>query len=148
MGIVGPTRGQLHVDRVLQGGRYQVEVLPGLVAAGEFLDIEPPHRLVHTWGWQLGEDAPVPPGSTVVVYELFDAGKGTRLRLSQRDLPNLATAGSHSRGWNHYLPRLAIAAAGQVAGPDPWVVDPERMQRELAPASGPPRAQQKKGASR
>ncbi len=82
-----------------------------------------------------------------MVYELFDAGEGTRLRLSHRELPSLATAGSHSRGWNHYLPRLALAAAGQVAGPDPWAVDPERMQRELAPASGPPRAQQKKGES-
>jgi DNA-binding transcriptional ArsR family regulator len=118
------------------GGRYEVEVLPGLVAAGEFVEIDPPRRLAHTWGWDLPHEGPVPPGSTMVVFELFEGGEETRLRLSHRDLPGLDTAGFHSRGWAHYLPRLAAAASGRAPGPDPWVTDPARMRDELRPASG------------
>ncbi|MGH7483397.1 MAG: metalloregulator ArsR/SmtB family transcription factor [Longimicrobiales bacterium] len=117
------------------GGRYQVEVLPGLVAAGTFLEVEPPRRLVHTWGWDLANEGPVQPGSTVVVFDLLEAGDETRLRLSHRDLPGLDTAGSHSRGWAHYLARLAAVAEGNPPGPDPWAIDPERMRAELRPAS-------------
>jgi len=35
-----------------------------------------------------------------------------------RDLPVGEGAG-HEEGWNHFLPRLAIAAAGGDPGPDP-----------------------------
>jgi uncharacterized protein YndB with AHSA1/START domain len=117
------------------GGHYEVEVLPGLFAAGEFLEVDPPRRLVHTWGWRL-DDSLVPPGSTVVVYELLERGDHTRLRLSHRGLPSIRTAGSHSRGWAHYLPRLAAVASGAVPDPDPWADDPVRMEGELRPASG------------
>jgi DNA-binding transcriptional ArsR family regulator len=119
------------------GGRYQVEVLPGLFAVGEFLEIDPPRRLVHTWGWERSDGA-VPPGSTIVVFELLDHDGETRLRLSHRDLPGLDTAGSHSRGWAHYLARLADLATGRAPGPDPWITDPARMRDELRPASVPP----------
>lgn len=118
------------------GGQYRVEVLPGLVAAGEFLEIDSARRLVHTWGWELEHGGPVPPGSTIVVFELLNGDRETRLRHSHRDLPSLDTAGSHSRGWAHYLGRLAEVARGRAPGPDPWFADPERMRRELRPASG------------
>lgn len=32
------------------GGRYRVEILPGEVVLGEFVEVDPPHRLTHTWG--------------------------------------------------------------------------------------------------
>lgn len=118
------------------GGRYEVEVLPDLVAAGTFLEIDAPRRLVHTWGWVLGVEGPVPPGSTIVVFDLIAEGRATRLRLCHRELPSVATAGSHSRGWAHYLARLAEIASGATPVPDPWVADPERMRIELRPASG------------
>jgi uncharacterized protein YndB with AHSA1/START domain/DNA-binding transcriptional ArsR family regulator len=129
------------------GGRYEVEVLPGFLAAGEFLEIDPPRRLVHTWGWELARGSRVPPGSTIVVIELLAQGGGTRLRLDHRDLPGIAPAGSHSRGWAHYLARLADVATGRGAGPDPWVTEPARMLGELRPASGgsPDNESQRKG---
>jgi len=40
------------------GGQYRVEVIPGEVAAGEFVEIDPPRRLVHTWGWEPGSTSP------------------------------------------------------------------------------------------
>jgi uncharacterized protein YndB with AHSA1/START domain/biotin operon repressor len=118
------------------GGRYRVEVLPGIVAAGEFLEIDPPRRLVHTWGWATSVDGPVPPGSTIVIYDLLEAGNGTRLRLCHRELPSVATAGSHARGWAHYLARLESVALGRSPGADPWLTDRDLMRRELRPASG------------
>jgi uncharacterized protein YndB with AHSA1/START domain len=27
-------------------------VIPGSTAVGEFVEIDPPRRLVHTWGWE------------------------------------------------------------------------------------------------
>lgn len=124
-----------HFD-IRVGGRYEVEVLPDLVTVGEFLEVEPPTRLVHTWGWQV-DGGSVPPGSTVVAYELFEDGEArTRLRLCHYGLPGINAAGSHSRGWAHYLPRLAAIAVGDAVGPDPWVIDPARMQQELRPGSG------------
>ena len=117
------------------GGRYQVEVLPDTKVLGAFLEIEAPRRLVHTWGWDLASGGSVSPGSTVVSYELAEHGSGTRLRLCHRELPSVDTAGSHARGWAHYIPRLKALATGGDPGPDPWVTDPERMLRELQPAS-------------
>jgi uncharacterized protein YndB with AHSA1/START domain len=105
------------------GGEYRVEVIPGHTARGEFVELDPPHRLVYTWGWEPGEDGPgaVPPGSSTVEVELVRSGTGTMLRFTHRDLPNEASAESHGHGWDHYLARLAVAGAGGDAGPDPWL---------------------------
>ena len=102
------------------GGRYRVEVIPGRVASGEFVEIDPPHRLVHTWGWESGRDGSVAPGSTTIEYELIPAGEGTLLRFSHRNLPSAEAAASHAQGWDHYLGRLAAVAAGGDPGADPW----------------------------
>lgn len=114
------------------GGAYRVEVVPGEVVEGEVLLAERPTRLVHTWGWA-GAASAVPPGTTVVAYELAPLGRGTLLRLTHRELPGMRAAGSHSRGWAHYLERLAAVAADGAAGPDPWVADPGRLLAELRP---------------
>ena len=105
------------------GGLYRVEVVPGHTARGEFVELDPPRRLVYTWGWEPGENGanPVPPGSTTVEVELVPNGSGTTLRLRHGDLPSTEAAESHGRGWDHYLERLVIAAAGGDPGPDPWV---------------------------
>jgi uncharacterized protein YndB with AHSA1/START domain len=104
------------------GGAYRVEVLPGSTASGEFVEIDSARRLVYTWGWE-AEGSPVPRGSTTVELELVPHGEGTLLRLRHHDLPGTGAAGSHGRGWDHYLPRLAVAASGGDPGPDPWVTD-------------------------
>jgi len=101
------------------GGAYRCEVLPGRVVAGEVVEADRPRRLVHTWGWEGSEE--VPPGSTTVEYELAPEGAGTRLRFTHRDLPAPAAAEKHARGWDHYLARLAVAAAGGDPGADPWL---------------------------
>jgi uncharacterized protein YndB with AHSA1/START domain len=104
------------------GGRYEVEVIPGHVASGEFVEIDPPRRLVHTWGWE--EESAVKPGSTTVVWELEPRGGGTLLRFSHRNLPSAEAAASHARGWDHYFERLTVAASGSDPGTDPWISGP------------------------
>jgi len=100
------------------GGRYRITVLSGAVATGEFVEVDPPRRLIYTWGWETSDS--VPPGSTIVQFDLAPAAGGTLLRLTHRRLPDATAAASHAHGWTHYLARLAIAAAGGDPGPDPW----------------------------
>ena len=104
------------------GGLYRMEVVPGHTASGEFVELDPPNRLVYTWGWEAedGKDNAVPPGSSTVEIELVAEPDGTRVRLTHRDLPSLEAADSHGKGWDHYLERLVVAAAGADPGPDPW----------------------------
>src|SRR5262245_14547374 len=116
--------GQAATFDLRRGGRYRLQVIPGHVASGEFVEIDAPRRLVYTWGWETKERIAVPPGSTTVVFELLPHGEGTLLRFSHRDLPSAEASASHAHGWDHYLERLASVAAGGDPGPDPWVSGP------------------------
>jgi uncharacterized protein YndB with AHSA1/START domain len=102
------------------GGLYRIEVIPGEVARGEFVEVDPPRRLVWTWGWEPGGRSTLPPGSTTIEVELIPDGDGTTLRFTHRGLPSEDARKSHAHGWDHYLDRLAIGAAGNDPGPDPW----------------------------
>jgi uncharacterized protein YndB with AHSA1/START domain len=104
------------------GGIYQCEVLPGHIAAGEYVELDQPNRLVFTWGWEK-TDSPtaIKPGSSTIEVELTPEGDGTQLRFLHRDLPSTAATETHARGWDHYLPRLEIAAAGGDPGQDSWL---------------------------
>ena len=57
----------------------------GIEARGEFVELDPPHRLVFTWGWQ--DNPVVPPGSTTVEVTLQAIDDGTLVRLVHRGLP-------------------------------------------------------------
>jgi uncharacterized protein YndB with AHSA1/START domain len=102
------------------GGVYRVEVLPGQVARGEFVELDPPRRLVHTWGWESADSA-VPPGSSTIEIDLIPNGEGTTVRFCHRDLPDAGKTRDHAHGWEHYLGRLVTAAAGGEPGADPWL---------------------------
>jgi uncharacterized protein YndB with AHSA1/START domain len=100
------------------GGIYRVNVTGREIARGEYLEVTPYSRIVFTWGWE-GEGSPVPPGTSTVEVNFVLDGKGTLVRLVHRDLP-VAEGAGHADGWEHFLPRLAIAATGGDPGPDPW----------------------------
>jgi uncharacterized protein YndB with AHSA1/START domain len=87
------------------------------VVLGEFVAVEPPSRIVFTWGYER-EHFRLPPQSTEVEVALVPDGDGTLLRLTHRRLPE-AAAGFHRAGWDHYLPRLEAAATGDDPGVDP-----------------------------
>jgi uncharacterized protein YndB with AHSA1/START domain len=107
------------------GGLYRVEVIPGNTAVGEFVELDPPHRLVFTWGWEPGgHDTRVAPGSSTIEIELVPSGEGTTLRFRHYGLPNEEAAQSHAHGWDHYLERLVTAAGGADPGRDSWLDGP------------------------
>ena len=107
------------------GGIFRCEVIPGHIARGEYIEIDRPNKLVFTWGWDGSED--VPPGSSTIEIELASDGDGTSLRFVHKDLPNAEAIASHAHGWDHYLPRLEVAAAGGNPGDDPWVTQAPSM---------------------
>lgn len=98
------------------GGIFRVDINGRDVARGEFLEVVPYRRIVFSWGWE-AEGNPVPPGSSTVEVTLEPDGAGTIVRLVHRGLPSAART-AHLEGWDHYLPRLTIAATGGDPGVD------------------------------
>ncbi|QDO01704.1 SRPBCC domain-containing protein [Streptomyces sp. RLB3-17] len=102
------------------GGAYRTHVTGENVAEGRFVEVDPPKRLVFTWGWAEG-GMPVPPGSTTVEITLQPTSDGTLLRLVHRGLPSPEACAAHEEGWKHYVQRLAVRAEGRDPGPDHWM---------------------------
>ena len=98
------------------GGMMLVEVIPAAVARGEFKEVVPVSRLAYTWGWEGREK--VPPGSSLIEVDLTPKNGSTIVRFKHSGLPPEEVP-AHRDGWNHYLNRLVIAAAGGDPGPDP-----------------------------
>jgi uncharacterized protein YndB with AHSA1/START domain len=100
------------------GGVCRINPSGHAVMSGEFVEVDPPRRIVFTWGWET-ELFATPPQSTIVEVLLTPHGEDTVLRLAHRRLQPGAVA-FHQAGWQHYLPRLALLAAGADPGTDPW----------------------------
>ena len=105
-----------------KGGIYRVNVTGEDIASGEFVEVTPHQRLIYSWGWEGGD---LPPGSSTVEITLTPQNDGTLLRLNHSGLPADSVA-AHGEGWEHYLQRLAVAAAGGNPGPDDWVKTPPK----------------------
>ena len=106
------------------GGAYRVMVAPQVWARGEYLAVEPPHRLLLTWGWEGNLDLPhtlqgVPPGSSTVEFRFVPDGDGTIIRVRHTGLPTEDAGWAHRLGWDSYLPRLVAILAGDDPGEDP-----------------------------
>jgi uncharacterized protein YndB with AHSA1/START domain len=93
------------------GGAYRLDINPGYVARGEFVELVPHRRIVFTWGWE-GEQL-VRPGASTVEVTFTPDGEGTIVRLVHRDLPTPEARDEHGKGWAFFLPRLAAAAPGR-----------------------------------
>jgi uncharacterized protein YndB with AHSA1/START domain len=100
------------------GGTYSVDVTHQALARGEYVELDPPTRVVFTWGWE-GDDA-VPPGSSTVEVTLEPQGGSTLVRLAHSGLPEDKRE-LHREGWEHFGARLRVAAAGGDPGPDPML---------------------------
>lgn len=98
------------------GGVFAVDIA-GHAIRGRYLHVERPVRVVVSWGMAGSDD--LPPGASTVEFRLTAVGAGTRVELVHSGLPETELAG-HVDGWEHFLPRLAVAALGGHAGPDEW----------------------------
>lgn len=102
--------------RPVPGGEFSVDI-NGYLVRGEYIEVEPPHRVVVSWGMEGLED--LPPGSSRVEFTLTPTRSGTKVSLKHTALPETRSKG-HATGWSNYLGRLAVAASGSDPGPDNW----------------------------
>ena len=98
------------------GGIYRVRVPQGRYAVGEFVDVDPPRRVVFTWGWE--DDPLIQPGSSTVTITLTPTEDGTLITLVHDGLPDPTAEALHRQGWERYLGRLATAGCGGDPGAD------------------------------
>jgi uncharacterized protein YndB with AHSA1/START domain len=83
------------------GGRYRIDgPAVGMAVGGEYVTVEPPHKLVFTWVWD-GE-----PDETLVTIELTPVAAGTELALRHERFGDDANRDNHARGWRDCLDRL------------------------------------------
>jgi uncharacterized protein YndB with AHSA1/START domain len=103
------------------GGVFRIVPNGVDVIRGTYRVVEPPHRVVFTWGFE-GDGQAVPAGTSEVEITLAPVPGGTSVTLVHRALPSSARD-DHARGWEHYLSRIAAASTGNPPGPDP-LADP------------------------
>jgi uncharacterized protein YndB with AHSA1/START domain len=98
------------------GNRAELDPQPGgvfsldmgeVVARGAYITVEPPYRVVFSWGIS-GSDELQPGGSTVEVA-LTPDGDDTMVVLTHRGLPS-THVDNHRAGWEYRLRRLLLAA--------------------------------------
>jgi len=95
------------------GGLFRVVMERGPVMLGTFTELDPPHRLVFTFGWeQNAPGEPLAPGSTIVEVTMTPDDGGTLLVLRHSEMP-ATHAADHAKGWDHYLGDCLVAAAAK-----------------------------------
>jgi uncharacterized protein YndB with AHSA1/START domain len=95
------------------GGRIYIRHPNAVEAAGEVVEIDPPHRIVFTFGFLSGN--PIPEGGSRVTIALAEDPRGTRLALSHE----FAEAGArdhHVQGWRYQLAVFANVVADRELG--------------------------------
>jgi uncharacterized protein YndB with AHSA1/START domain len=89
------------------GGAFALAINDSKAVRGQFLTIDPPKRVVFTWG--VPDSDVLPPGSTTVEIVLTPDGSDTVVELTHRDLPR-SELSSHQAGWTGLLNLLARVA--------------------------------------
>ena len=121
-------------------GRVFVRHPGGVESAGEVIEIDPPSRIVFTYGFVSGN--PIPPGASRVTIVLEPAASGTRVLLSH-EFPEAAVRDEHVQGWRYQLSLFSNivadeANAGAAGAVDTWFrawSEPDARTREAALAN-------------
>jgi len=109
------------------GGLFRFEVMPGQFCEGRYVVVEPPDRLVFTWGWT-DPAMGLAPGSSSVEVTLRAADEGTRLRLVHSGLGTHDGRLLHDDGWSRFLQRLTETLQGDETSPYPTEPPQERLE--------------------
>jgi uncharacterized protein YndB with AHSA1/START domain len=92
-------------------GLFRVVMENGPVMRGSFIELDPPHRLVFSFGWE--NNAPgelLAPGSTRVEVTLTAEDGGTVLILRHSEMPK-SHASDHEKGWSLFVGDRLVAVA-------------------------------------
>jgi uncharacterized protein YndB with AHSA1/START domain len=97
-GAPGVYRTTEWTGEVKVGGRWRAvgveEKGKSFSVEGEFVEVDPPRKLVHTWkpDWDAGK-------ATTVTYRLEPIDGGTRVTLRHEGFDGAASCSSHAEGW-------------------------------------------------
>ncbi len=87
------------------GGAFALDFGESLVR-GTYITVDPPHRVVFTWG--IPGNVDLPPGGSTVEVVLTPDGDDTLVVLTHRGVPS-THIGDHRAGWEHQLGQLPAA---------------------------------------
>jgi len=120
------------------GGRVFVRHPGGAEAGGEVIEIDPPRRIVFSYGYATGR--PIPIGASRVTITLTPERHGTRLDLHHA-LADREVRDQHVQGWRYQLSLFSNVVANELLGDpaasvDAWFTawsepDPARRARVL-----------------
>jgi uncharacterized protein YndB with AHSA1/START domain len=120
------------------GGAVVIVYPDGTRALGEVLALEPPERVVFSYGYE-GAGKPIPPGGSRVTIQLAEHADGTHLSFLH-ELADGPTRDHHVQGWRYQLAVFANvvtkeAHAGVAALADRWFAawnEPDEAARRRA----------------
>jgi uncharacterized protein YndB with AHSA1/START domain len=126
------------------GGRVYIRHPNGIEVAGEVIEVEPPERIVFSYGY-VG-DASIPPGGSRVTIRLETHPAGTMLQLTH-EFADARPRDQHEQGWRFQLSlfanAVATAASASAEGRiDAWFAawsdpDPSSRERTLSEIAAP-----------
>jgi uncharacterized protein YndB with AHSA1/START domain len=91
------------------GGRFSVDV-NGAAVRGRFVELDPPNRIVFTWGFLDSDE--LPPETSIVEVSLSRDDGGTLVEIVHSGLSDSEIA-KHGIGWPYFLDQLAEALTTQ-----------------------------------
>ena len=96
------------------GGRYRITMKPpdkeiSHTVVGEYQEVIPLQRLVHTWRWEEGGDGGA--RDTLVTLEFKDLGEESELILTHQGFAGGEVRDHHGKGWNGCLDNLEKSLA-------------------------------------
>ena len=85
------------------GGAVRIRYPGGVVASGKIVEIDPPGRIVFTYGYE-GEGKPIPLGGSRVTIRLDEGSDGTAVHLTHASSDAPASIGAeHVQGWRYQM---------------------------------------------
>lgn len=96
------------------GGRYTIRMnVEGgpYTACGTYREVDPPRRLVYTWGWK--EEAHAMKAETVVTVDFVPVEGGTEIRLTHQGFPTPDDRDGHEEGWKICVGRFVALVAAE-----------------------------------
>jgi uncharacterized protein YndB with AHSA1/START domain len=99
------------------GGRYRLAMRESPEAApyavgGEYLEVDPPERLVYTWTWEGDPESQRGSRDSVVTVRFLPAGSGTTVELVHEGFATPDVRDRHAHGWMGVLDNLAARGLG------------------------------------
>lgn len=96
------------------GGKYRIQMKKPdgefHTAAGTYLEVKPPERLVFTWAWEKDGGEPdfgeVEPTEMLITLEFHSRDQQTELVLNQEKFASVESRNRHEHGWTGCLDQL------------------------------------------